>query len=64
MTAEALAQYVDGNDQYKAGFKEGWDRGTQSKKEKAFLQGSIIGLGALFAVVIYAFSQSSPGSGL
>ena len=64
MTAEALAQYVDGNDQYKAGFMEGWDRGTQSKKKKAFLKGSIIGLGPLFAFVIYAFSQSSPGSGL
>jgi len=36
MTAEALAQYVDGNDQYKAGFKEGWDRGTTIQEGKSF----------------------------
>ena len=56
MTAEALGKYLDGNDQYKVGFKEGWDRGTQSKKKKAFKQAGIIGLGAFFAAVIYAFA--------
>ena len=39
MTAEAMAKYEDGNDLYKVGFKEGWDRKTQSKKKKDFLKG-------------------------
>jgi hypothetical protein len=53
MTAEASAKYEDGNDQYKVGFKEGWDRKTQSKKKKAFLKGSITG--AVVSVGIFFF---------
>ena len=53
MTAEAMAKYEDGNDLYKVGFKEGWDRKTQSKKKKAFLKGSITGAAVIVGAYFY-----------
>ena len=50
MTAEAMAKYEDGNDLYKVGFKEGWDRKTQSKKKKAFAKGTITTAAVVAAV--------------
>jgi hypothetical protein len=62
MTAEALAKYVDGNDLYKVGFKEGWDRKTQSKKKKAFLKGvktmtAVTGVALGGVVLIFASTR-------
>ena len=52
MTAEAMAKYEDGNDLYKVGFKEGWDRKTLSKKKKALKWGYITGGVVCYAVWI------------
>ena len=52
MTAEAMAKYADENDLYKVGFKEGWDRKTQSKKKKAFAKGTITTAAVVAAVLV------------
>ena len=57
MTAEALAKYVDGNDLYKVGFKEGWDRKTQSKKKKAFVKGTITTAVVIVGALFYGFKD-------
>ncbi len=56
MTAEAMAKYEDGNDLYKVGFKEGWDRKTQSKKKKAFVKGTITTAAVVAAVLVAGVS--------
>ena len=62
MTAEAMAKYEDGNDLYKVGFKEGWDRKTQSKKKKALLKGIykttvVTGVALVGFVLIFASTR-------
>ena len=52
MTPEALKKYTSGNNDYKIGFKAGWDNKTRSKKRGAFLGGGLIGSAIVLGIYL------------
>ena len=54
LDGQALAKYSEKGEQYKLGFRSGWDKKTQTKKRNSFLAGGLLGTAAIVVVIIKA----------